>query len=184
MIDLERLRRRDSQYLGELVKTHGPVVFRVCQGFGRDPDHAEDLYQEAWKRVFEKRKSYSGRGSFEGWLHRIATNLCTSDYRARKARREVHLHAALEAGDQRQDWWKPEELSEDDRQDFHDGLHRALAQLTDREHEAILLRRFEGKTTTEVAKTMGIKESSVRSTVRHAMKRLQELMKGMDDEMS
>src|SRR6185503_20271948 len=58
----------------EIVRTHSARVYRLAYRLtGNRPD-AEDLTQEVFVRVFRSLASYQP-GTFEGWLHRITTNL-------------------------------------------------------------------------------------------------------------
>jgi RNA polymerase sigma-70 factor (ECF subfamily) len=183
VIDLERFRRGDRGYLEELVTTHGGLVLQVAQGFGKDSDHVQDLFQEAWMHVFQKRRTYRGEGSFEAWLHRTATRVCVTDFRLRKARFRVHDRMGQEERGNGQEWRENDPMDENDKRETHAKLHRALGELSNREHEAICLRVLEKKKTEEVARIMGIKQATVRSIIRHGVSRLRKLMEAPGDEL-
>ena len=74
-------------------------------------------------------------------------------------------------------------MDEADKRENHLKLHRALAKLSNREHEAICLRILEKKKPDEVARIMGIKKSTVRSIIRHGITRLKKLMEAPGDEL-
>ena len=58
----------------EIVEQHSDRVFRLAYRLtGNRPD-AEDLTQEVFVRVFRSLDTFTP-GTFEGWLHRITTNL-------------------------------------------------------------------------------------------------------------
>ena len=58
----------------QVVEQHSDRVFRLAYRLtGNRPD-AEDLTQEVFVRVFRSLDTYTP-GTFEGWLHRITTNL-------------------------------------------------------------------------------------------------------------
>jgi len=58
----------------EIVEQHSDRVYRLAYRLtGNRPD-AEDLTQEVFVRVFRSLSTYTP-GTFEGWLHRITTNL-------------------------------------------------------------------------------------------------------------
>ena len=58
----------------EIVEQHSDRVYRLAYRLtGNRPD-AEDLTQEVFVRVFRSLDTYTP-GTFEGWLHRITTNL-------------------------------------------------------------------------------------------------------------
>ena len=183
MIDLGKFRRGDRDYLAELVRAHGNLVHLVAQGYGKDSDHVQDLFQESWMHVFQKRRTYRGEGSFEGWLHRTTTRVCISDFRHRKAHLKAQERMGQEERGDAQRWKENDPMDEADKRETHLKLHRALAQLSNREHEAICLRVLEKKKTEEVARIMGIKKSTVRSIIRHGINRLKKLMEAPGDEL-
>ena len=58
----------------EVVRTHSARVYRLAYRLTGNVPDAEDLTQEVFVRVFRSLPSYTP-GTFEGWLHRITTNL-------------------------------------------------------------------------------------------------------------
>src|SRR5690349_7056449 len=68
----------------EVVRTHSARVYRLAYRLTGNVHDAEDLTQEVFVRVFRSLSSYTP-GTFEGWLHRITTNLFLDMVR-RKAR--------------------------------------------------------------------------------------------------
>ena len=68
----------------EIVAQHSARVYRLAYRLTGNPHDAEDLTQEVFVRVFRSLSSYTP-GTFEGWLHRITTNLFLDQAR-RKAK--------------------------------------------------------------------------------------------------
>src|ERR1700728_3527847 len=58
----------------EVVGAHSTRVYRLAYRLTGNQHDAEDLTQEVFVRVFRSLGSYTP-GTFEGWLHRITTNL-------------------------------------------------------------------------------------------------------------
>src|SRR5881394_3605794 len=58
----------------DIVRLHSARVYRLAYRLSGNPHDAEDLTQETFIRVFRSLGSYKP-GTFEGWLHRITTNL-------------------------------------------------------------------------------------------------------------
>ncbi|WP_372729542.1 sigma-70 family RNA polymerase sigma factor, partial [Nocardioides sp.] len=58
----------------EVVELHSDRVYRLAYRLTGNRQDAEDLTQEVFVRVFRSLASYTP-GTFEGWLHRITTNL-------------------------------------------------------------------------------------------------------------
>src|ERR1700734_4434514 len=57
-----------------VVRDHSARVYRLAYRLTGNTHDAEDLTQEVFVRVFRSLDSYTP-GTFEGWLHRITTNL-------------------------------------------------------------------------------------------------------------
>ena len=58
----------------ELVRQHADRVYRLAYRLSGNQHDAEDLTQETFIRVFRSVQNYQP-GTFEGWLHRITTNV-------------------------------------------------------------------------------------------------------------
>ena len=175
VIDLERFWDGSQQYFEEMVRTYGPLVLTVTRAHSRDTNHAEDLFQEVWMRVFQKRRSYSGSGRFDAWIRKVANNVCIGDYRAHRAHAEAMRR--LEQSDRCENPQREngDPLADLERGELQIKLHRALTLVTEREHEAINLRIFEGRSPGEVAKIMGVEKSTVRSLLRKGINRLSKI---------
>ena len=64
----------DMPSWGDIVAQHADSVYRLAYRLSGNQHDAEDLIQETFMRVFRSIKNYQS-GTFEGWLHRITTNL-------------------------------------------------------------------------------------------------------------
>ena len=58
----------------EIVEQHSARVYRLAYRLTGNPHDAEDLTHDVFIRVFRSLNSYQP-GTFEGWLHRITTNV-------------------------------------------------------------------------------------------------------------
>src|SRR6202171_5320774 len=67
----------------EIVRAHSARVYRLAYRLTGNQHDAEDLTQEVFVRVFRSLASYKP-GTFEGWLHRITTNLFLDGARRRQ----------------------------------------------------------------------------------------------------
>jgi RNA polymerase sigma factor (sigma-70 family) len=78
----------DPAWFEELFIRHRKKVYLACRAFHSDSGAAEDATQETFLRAYQKIKLFSG-GDFDGWLMRIARNICIDQWR--KRRPEVEL---------------------------------------------------------------------------------------------
>src|SRR5947209_3678085 len=67
----------------QVVREHSARVYRLAYRLSGNAQDAEDLTQETFIRVFRSLASFSP-GTFEGWLHRITTNLFLDMVRRRQ----------------------------------------------------------------------------------------------------
>src|SRR5450830_895520 len=65
-----------------IVVEHSARVYRLAYRLTGNQHDAEDLTQEVFVRVFRSLSTYTP-GTFEGWLHRITTNLFLDQVRLR-----------------------------------------------------------------------------------------------------
>ena len=64
--------QQDSAAFGELVRRHQSQVRNFLRKLTRDFVLADDLAQDAFLHAWDKLHTYSGRGSFIGWLLKVA----------------------------------------------------------------------------------------------------------------
>jgi RNA polymerase sigma-70 factor (ECF subfamily) len=167
-----------------LVREHSGSVLRWVRRYADGPDEAEDLHQEVWKRVLERRSTYRGDGSFRGWLHRVARGVATDRVRARESRRRRQGRSRQEAmgssgrgpGGDAPD---PHARIDDERR-----LRRAreaLAGLPARQRETVELRLLDGMSTRETARAMDCAEGTVKAALSQALNNLRRALAQADE---
>lgn len=67
-----------------LYEFYAPKMMTVCLRYCYNNETARDLLHDGFLQVFTQISSYSGKGSFEGWLRRIFVNLALENYRQEK----------------------------------------------------------------------------------------------------
>src|SRR6266480_7959688 len=156
----------DETAFAQLVRRWEGPIQRLCLRMTGDLHRGEDLAQEAFTRVFAKRKEYQPSGKFSTWLWRIALNLCYDELRRRQRREETSLDgmcgeamAALEA------FVAPEpapdkSLVEQERSEL---VRRALMQLSETYRSVLVLRHYENLKFREIADVLEIPEGTVKS---------------------
>ena len=145
----------------DIVRTHADRVYRLAYRLSGNRADAEDLTQETFVRVFRSLADYTP-GTFEGWLHRITTNLFLDMARRRQKIRFDAL--AEDAGDRlASDEPGPERAYEQNNLDPE--IQRALDALPADFRAPVVLCDREGLTYEEIALTLGIKVGTVRSRI-------------------
>src|SRR5690349_1846190 len=145
----------------EIVENHSARVYRLAYRLTGNAHDAEDLTQEVFVRVFRSLHTYTP-GTFEGWLHRITTNLFLDTPR-RKSR--IRFDALPEDADNR----LPSPVATPDaaylNQMFDADIEAALASLSPEFRAAVVLCDVEGLSYEEIANVLGLKMGTVRSRI-------------------
>ena len=153
----------------QIVRDHSARVYRLAYRLTGNRHDAEDLTQETFVRVFRSLNTYTP-GTFEGWLHRITTNLFLDQAR-RKQR--VRMDAM---GDDQDRYASVDSLGSPESAYEHGNLdhdvQRALDELPPEYRAAVVLCDIEGLSYEEIAVTLGIKLGTVRSRIHRARARL------------
>lgn len=160
-----------------IVREHSTRVYRLALHLTGNPHDAEDLTQDVFVRVFNSLANYQP-GTFEGWLHRITTNLFLDRVRRRKRIRfdwmgdEDATVATSQSFDRHERSGQPEDAF--DMGNLDDDILEALAGLPPEYRVAVVLSDIEGLSYEEIAATLGIKMGTVRSRLSRARARLRE----------
>ena len=185
MFDADAFKKRDHRQFDFVIDKYAYLVRHVVRSFALNRDHADDLAQMVWVQVYQRAQSFAERGSIEAWIHRIATNVCLTDFRSTKMKIDKEQKLAEEGGGSDLAGWRPEDPSVSvERAERLEAIHRALAELPERQHETVVLRLVENRSPSETARIMGVTPPTVRSNLRHALKKLKELMEDPGDAMS
>lgn len=149
--------------LAELFQLyHAPLVRMLYRRTG-DRDQAEELAQETFARAVA-----APPDNPRPWLFAVALNLVREDGRraVRQGRRLQLLRAETPDA-------APGADALFDQQEARDAVRSALATLTDRDREALLL-KAEGFNYEEIAATLGLARGAIGTTLARARRRLVE----------
>ena len=177
-IDSQAFRRGDPECFALVLRRFGPMIKRIVAAYANAPDDRDDLYQEVCIRLLTRRESYKEIGAMEGWITTLARGCCRNWYEARKSRLSAtERYEAQVPPTEESDalFYDPSRLL--DYRMFLGRLDQAVAELPKSQRRAIRLVHIEGHSVDRVARTLGTTAETVRSNIRHARKKLRELMK-------
>ena len=156
----------------EVVRTHSARVYRLAYRLTGNVHDAEDLTQEVFVRVFRSLSSYTP-GTFEGWLHRITTNLFL-DMARRKQR--IRFEGLAEDAAERLKGREPTPAQVYDDAPLEPDIQAALDSLAPEFRAAVVLCDIEGLSYEEIAATLGVKLGTVRSRIHRGRAQLREAL--------
>ena len=78
---IKQCKKRERKAQEELYKLFGSKIFGICLKYSRNKAEAEDNLQDSFMTIFNKIEQYNFKGSFEGWMRRVAVNTVLQKYR-------------------------------------------------------------------------------------------------------
>lgn len=170
--------RGDERAFEELVRLYDHQVLRLAYNVLRSVEDANDIYQEAYLRVYRNLHSFRFDCSFQTWLYRIVTNLCLDALRKRRVRKEesgtvetadgvVDRMATVE--EQRVHGNPQREVLAREMRERIDG---ALGGLTPRERMVFELRHYHGMRLRAIGETLGTSEEAAKNCLFRATQKM------------
>jgi RNA polymerase sigma-70 factor (ECF subfamily) len=140
-------------------------------------EDAEDIVQDAYLKLWEKRGDIKKGGSLTGLLRRIVVNKCYDHLRKERVRgfRLQDEQERMIAGiisDERSD-------GEIEYNEFREVLQAVTALLSPVQRLVFVLSDIEGMSNDEICSASGLKPSVVKSNLWHARKKVRSLLNGI-----
>jgi RNA polymerase sigma-70 factor (ECF subfamily) len=162
-----RLQQDEVNAFDTLYWKYHQAVYRNIFKFVKEQIVTEDILQEVFAKLWEKRKEINPSQSVAGWLFVISFNLSV-DY-VRKKLREQTIHKELLNLDFDDDYSLDRKNIYEDQYQL---LEKAIAQLSPKKRKIVTLCKLEGKTYDEVAEELKISRNTVKEHLSIAMVKL------------
>lgn len=163
----------DLAAFDRLFALHYAGAVRFAARFVGSRARAEEVAQDVFLQLFRSRDRYLPRARFKTWLFRMVANACLTDLRRPDHKRRVDDPDAAErlAAD-------PESDASGERallgREAADKMRLAVESLPPQQRAALLLARAEGLSYEEVAETLSLSVSAVKSLIHRATVTLQD----------
>jgi RNA polymerase sigma-70 factor (ECF subfamily) len=148
---------QDTAAFGELIRRHQSQVRNFLRKLAADPVEADDLSQEAFLHAWDKLQTYSGRGSFIGWLLKVAYTTFLQSKRKSKRYAEVLDEAGHVADLESRSYTE-------DAQEVSD-LDKLLAVLTEEERAIMVMSYACGLSHREIGEATGMPVGTIKSII-------------------
>ncbi len=167
-----------------LVEHYQTPVFNLCYRMLGEPELAEDAAQESFLRAYQNLSRYDRQRPFATWLLSIAAHHCID-----RLRRRRFVIFSLDA--EREDDERPTELPDMDainpeqeaiRREEQEGIQAALRGLDATDRAAIVLRYWYDFSEVEIAGSLNLTVSAVKSRLHRARKSVARLLTAQSPE--
>lgn len=169
----------DASAFAQLVARWEKPIQQLCERMTGDAHRAQDLTQEAFARVYARRKTYQRQAKFSTYLWRIALNLCYDELRrgqrwAFSSLDETGAEAAEALAESPATQPGPDGAV---IQREHAALVRqALMELPEIYRSVVVLRHYHDLRFREIAEVLGLPEGTVKSRMAEALSQLGRLL--------
>ena len=160
----------DAKAFAKMYETVYRDLYRCALCTMKNSHDAEDAVSEAVMNAYEHIASLRSEESFRSWIFTILVNVCRKRLK-KQARQTVKEDAAFfEREEETEPGKSPEyELSMD--------LKKAFSVLSEEERAVIGLSVFSGYRSEEIGRMLGLKDSTVRSKRKRALRKMEILLK-------
>lgn len=168
----------DEGAFERLVRQYDQNVLRLAMNLLRSPEDANDVYQEAFLRVYRNLGSFRFDCSFHTWLYRIVTNLCLDHLRKRKVRKTESTIVETDEGQIDRLDHVAEQRAHGDPQrtllssELRVKIQDAIGQMTERERLVFEMRHYQGMRLRAIGEVLGTTEEAAKNCLFRATQKM------------
>lgn len=170
--DSKPLNLKESTSFEQVFRTYYSGLKAYAQKILQDPIQAEEVVQEVFFKLWEKRKEVAIDTSLKSYLFRAVHNHCLNIFKHEKVRENYRSHVESH---------KEEfELDESDTMiatDVKEKILEGIALLPEQCARVFRMNRLEGYKYREIAEELGISQKTVEAQMSKAMRRMREHLK-------
>ena len=153
-----------KDYISDLLDKYGDMVIRIAYTYLKNRADAEDIVQDVFLRIIDKKPSFNEKKKKKSWLIRATINMCKN---------KVNM------------FWNKNKCSIDDVQEFavsdkyntDTSVFQAVMALGEKYRVVVYMYYYEGYSTPEIANVIGKSETTIRSLLHRARNKLKDMLK-------
>jgi RNA polymerase sigma-70 factor (family 1) len=162
---LRRLKQDDERAFDALFRHYSALVYRFAFSYLKSRPAAEEIVQECFIKIWEKRAQLRDDVPLKGYLFTTAHHAVLNELRRDQHHLRLHGQVAAAAG-------PASVANEAEYQEMEALYHAALERLPPRQREAFELSRQQGLSYPEIAERQGVSVKTVEAHIMQALKTL------------
>jgi len=169
----------DHAAFEELVRQYDQPVLRLALHLTGSEQEAQDIYQEAFLKVYRNLESFRFECSFYTWVYRIVSNLCMDYLRRKQVRRE---DPSVRVSSEGEEFDLLEQLPDESagaspeqdllRREMGNRIARALTKLSPRERMVFEMKHYQGLKLRTIGEAQNTTEETAKNTLFRATQKL------------
>jgi RNA polymerase sigma-70 factor (ECF subfamily) len=187
---IRRVCQGDKEAFYGLVRPCEKAVYVVAVSILNNPADAEEVAQEAVLKAFSRLTQFRGEARFSTWLIQITIN--EARLKLRKDRRHLYESVDEQRTDEEGEYcpkdfadWREVPSEALQRKELREALKRAIAALSPKYREVLILRDVQHLSIEETARVLSITEGSVKTRLLRARLQMRDaLAPGVDGSWS
>ena len=153
-----------KDYISDFLDKYSDMVLRIAYTYLKNRADAEDIVQDVFLRIIDKKPSFNDESHEKSWLIRATINMCKN---------KVNM------------FWNKNKCSIDDVQEFavsdkyntDTSVFQAVMALGEKYRVVVYMYYYEGYSTPEIADVIGKNETTIRSLLHRARNKLKDMLK-------
>ena len=164
---VKSLSRGEIKAFNELFQIYGNRIFRFALGYLKSEADAEELVQDVFMKIWEKRSELKDNLSFKAYIFTIAFNIIRKHFVKKALTNRYFEQQVIEDADL-------STIQNIDFQSTKNAIDHLVEQLPARRKEVFIKSRFEGLTVKEIADELGTSPKTVENQLGEALKFIRE----------
>jgi RNA polymerase sigma-70 factor (ECF subfamily) len=170
---VESIRSGDPTAFEQLVRRKTSKVYGLCYRIIGNAEDAKDISQLVFIKLWENLSKYDPHFAFDTWLYRMVTNVAI-DFLRNKQSRENAINSNLRLVRTSSD---AEQGVVVQRKEIENVFHAVSAVLSPKQKTIFVMREMDDLPSSEIARVLGCRESTVRNHLFNARKLMQQQLK-------
>jgi RNA polymerase sigma-70 factor, ECF subfamily len=170
---VETIRSGDTSAFEQLVRRKTSKVYGLCYRIIGNAEDAKDISQLVFIKLWENLSKYDPHFAFDTWLYRMVTNVAI-DFLRNKQSRENAINSNLRLVRTSTD---AEQGVVVQRKEIENVFNAVSAVLSPKQKAIFVMREMDDLASSEIARVLGCRESTVRNHLFNARKLMQEQLK-------